>query len=69
MDSKQIELVLTAVGLVLNAGILTGILKVSGQWNTVKERNDILWKAYCTEHQIPFRPVGQPFDSDSSRGV
>jgi hypothetical protein len=48
--------------LVFEAGIIGLVLRLNYKWNTVLDRVDLLYKAYCDEHKIPFKGLNNDFD-------
>lgn len=52
--SEQWAIVLGISNLVLGSGVLAVALKLNYKWNVVLDRVDLLYKAYCVSHDIPF---------------
>ena len=61
---ENAKFVLNILSTMFSAGCFGVLLRLAVQWNTVKERVDILWLHYCKEHQIPYRPIGRKFEEN-----
>lgn len=64
----KFTVVASLISLVLQAGLFGLLLKINLQWNTMKERADILWLEYCKTHRIPYRPIGRSFEETKIDG-
>lgn len=62
MDSTSFKSFLEVGHLVLEGGILVFLFKINYKWNTVLDRIDLLYKAYCDEHDIPFKGLKNDFE-------
>lgn len=55
-------LVFTVVQAVAATGCFAFILKMNYKWNTMQDRNDLLYNEYCKAHNIPFVGLRNDFD-------
>jgi len=56
---EELKLLLSLVSTLISLGIFGLLFKLNVQWSQIVERLDVLWEAYCEEHNVPFKSISK----------